>query len=125
MKKKEKKSERKAFFIHIIISSPFPLVKRRTKNAIIIKNSYKLFKLNKKATFFCLLFITLRAVESNMRGLFIIVYGHSTSDCDATHVFTQKRAEEEKTEQTPCSMLMTIHVKLKPWETPNRTILKK
>lgn len=47
----------------------------------------------KRQQFFCLLFITL-AVESNTRGLFIIVYGHSTSDSDATHVFTQKRREE-------------------------------
>jgi hypothetical protein len=43
------------------------------------KNSYKLFKLNKKATklFFLLFIITLEPGPrvSNMRGLFIVVYG--------------------------------------------------
>lgn len=38
-KERKKKKRTKSFFIHIIISSPFPLVKRRTKNAIIIKTA--------------------------------------------------------------------------------------
>lgn len=133
----KKRAQKYNNFIHIIISSPFPLVKSRARTtnrkkttaSDHHKNSYKLFKLNKKATIFSsLLFITLRAVESNMRGLFIIVFGHSTSEATATatrYVFTQKQSgrrgterDEEKaewkkkrTEQTPCSMLMTIHVK--------------
>lgn len=66
------------------------------------KNSYKLFKLNKKATTL-FAFSTSSSqcapsLGSNTRGLFIIVYGHSTSGAvrRTTHVFTQKQGEEEK-----------------------------
>lgn len=113
------------FFIHIIISSPFPLrlVKSRAgerrKKRDHHKNSYKLFKLNKKATISAFSSShSARPVASNTRGLFIVVYGIAqATDCDATHVFTQKpkwmeeEKEKRRTEQTPCSMLMTIHVK--------------
>jgi hypothetical protein len=82
----------------------------------------------------------------NTRGLFIVVYGYSTSyecDSDASYIYRnqkqgesdqakgkgtqseeierrkttkeereeKERREEKKIEQTPCSMLMTIHVK--------------
>lgn len=94
-------------------------------NAIIIKTATNYLNWIKRQQYFFLQAFSFslhhtrslaRPVESNMRGLFIIVYGHSTSDCDATHVFTQGEEEakrrKKKTEQTPCSTLMTIHVKL-------------
>lgn len=55
-----------------------------------------------------------------MRGLFIIVYGIAQAKRRDPCIYTEKELNKYHV-----AMMMAIHVKLKPWETQNRTILKK